>query len=600
MGMSLVKIDAWAVTSNPRTQSESQNAIKVTCLPAAFHRVNLHLLVIFAIIRIRPETLIVASRRLGGTGAGRPVCATLFAPICAGISMSSQPTSAPSTRLLRAAQYLRMSTEHQQYSIANQSAAIALYAAAHNIGIVRSFADEGKSGTTIKRRTGLQELLRTVESGAADFATILVYDVSRWGRFPDADEAAHYEFLCKKAGILVRYCAEQFENDNSTTSNLLKALKRTMAGEYSRELSVKVLAGQRRLVEKGFHMGDAPYGLRRQLLDTSGNRRQTLGTGERKNIQTDRVILIPGPTHEVNVVREIFNLFTEEGKTRTQIFRILNQRNHTGRKWNLCNVSYTLENPAYMGTNAFGRCDPKTGRKRRPREEWAVCEGAFQPIVPPKQFARAQEIIQERRRKFTDDKMLEVLRRLWVRKGTLNSDLIDGADDVPSTSAYYHHFGGITQAYRIIGFHPKRDSSYTIAGHSFSKLKRELLDDLACRIRSQGGTATLQPFPPGSMVINEGITLRIMVSRPRTGPQGNAVWAVNLNQQTTVDILIVARIDPGFRSVFDYYVIPRLAELHGIFHIRARGNAAFVDLYRMDSLQAVIDCLTRTSVPMPA
>ena len=149
----------------------------------------------------------------------------------------------PSSQLDRAAQYLRMSTEHQQYSIANQSAAIALYAAAHNIGIVRAFVDEGKSGTTIKGRKGLQELLRVVESGTADFDQVLVYDVSRWGRFPDTDEAAHYEYLCKRAGITVRYCAEQFENDNSTTSNLLKALKRTMAAEYSRELSVKVSVG---------------------------------------------------------------------------------------------------------------------------------------------------------------------------------------------------------------------------------------------------------------------------------------------------------------------------------------------------------------------
>jgi DNA invertase Pin-like site-specific DNA recombinase len=84
-----------------------------------------------------------------------------------------------------------MSTEHQQYSIANQSAAIALHAAAHDIGIIRSFIDEGKSGTTIKGRRGLQELLRVVESGSADFELVLVYDVSRWGRFADVDEAAH-------------------------------------------------------------------------------------------------------------------------------------------------------------------------------------------------------------------------------------------------------------------------------------------------------------------------------------------------------------------------------------------------------------------------
>ena len=58
---------------------------------------------------------------------------------------------------------------------------------------------------------------RTV-SGRADFTAILVYDVSRWERFQDADESAYYEFLCKEAGITVHYCAEQFENDGSLTS----------------------------------------------------------------------------------------------------------------------------------------------------------------------------------------------------------------------------------------------------------------------------------------------------------------------------------------------------------------------------------------------
>jgi hypothetical protein len=107
------------------------------------------------------------------------------------------------------------------------------------LGIVRSFVDGGKTGVTIKRRRGLQDLLDVVESGMANFRVVIVYDVSRWGRFPDNDESAHYEFVCKRAGISVQYCAEQFENDNSPTSNLLKALKRTMASEYSRELSTQ-------------------------------------------------------------------------------------------------------------------------------------------------------------------------------------------------------------------------------------------------------------------------------------------------------------------------------------------------------------------------
>lgn len=47
------------------------------------------------------------------------------------------------------------------------------------------FRDAGKSGRSIKGRSGLQELLRMVESGTADFQEVLVYDVSRWGRVED-------------------------------------------------------------------------------------------------------------------------------------------------------------------------------------------------------------------------------------------------------------------------------------------------------------------------------------------------------------------------------------------------------------------------------
>ncbi len=94
-----------------------------------------------------------------------------------------EPQKGHAGRPPRAAEYLRMSTEHQQYSTENQADAIRRYAEARGIEIVRTYTDHGKSGVTIHGRDGLQALLRVVESGQADFNTILVYDVSRWGRF---------------------------------------------------------------------------------------------------------------------------------------------------------------------------------------------------------------------------------------------------------------------------------------------------------------------------------------------------------------------------------------------------------------------------------
>src|SRR5271154_441228 len=114
-----------------------------------------------------------------------------------------------------AAAYVRMSTEHQQYSTSNQMDVIRDYAKGNEMEIVKVYSDEGKSGLNIKGRDSLAQMIADVEGGKAEFSHILAYDVSRWGRFQDADESAYYEYICRRAKIDVHYCAEQFENDGS-------------------------------------------------------------------------------------------------------------------------------------------------------------------------------------------------------------------------------------------------------------------------------------------------------------------------------------------------------------------------------------------------
>src|SRR5581483_5179901 len=158
--------------------------------------------------------------------------------------------------------------------------------------VIHIYSDPAKSGLLLKNRTGLRQLLVDVAGGKAPFRAILVYDISRWGRFQDTDESAHYEFLCKKAGIKVAYCAEQFDNDGSMMSSIMKNLKRVMAAEFSRELSVKVHAGQLRLAAIGFRVGGPlSYGLRRELVDENRLSKGYLPAGGQKNLKTDRVVL---------------------------------------------------------------------------------------------------------------------------------------------------------------------------------------------------------------------------------------------------------------------------------------------------------------------
>ena len=133
---------------------------------------------------------------------------------------------------LRAALYVRTATEHPQYSTDTQSEKLHDYASKRGIVIIKTYSDVGKSGLSIFGRTGLQKLLNDVDSGRADFNLILVYDISRWGRFLDPGEGAYYEDICKHAGIQVTYCTEPFGDDSASVSTIVKAIKRSMDDEY--------------------------------------------------------------------------------------------------------------------------------------------------------------------------------------------------------------------------------------------------------------------------------------------------------------------------------------------------------------------------------
>jgi DNA invertase Pin-like site-specific DNA recombinase len=489
-----------------------------------------------------------------------------------------------------------MSTEHQQYSIANQSAAIALYAAAHNLGIVRSFVDGGKTGVTIRHRKGLQDLLRVIESGAADFNEVLVYDVSRWGRFLDTDEGAHYEYLCKRAGIKVRYCAEQFENDNSTTSNLLKALKRTMAAEYSRELSVKVHAGQKRLAAMGFWQGgNAPFGMMRQVVDHAGRPKAILGSGEWKSISTDRVVLVPGPLEAIRTIQLAFDLYTKEAKDRNQIAEILNERKifRGTTPWTITKVRCLLIDPIYKGSYAYCRHDQKFGTfKNLPREKWLVREHAFTGIISDKQWNQASERVRKELKGPIESEMLEGLRRLWKRKGRLNSHLINAARDIPSIVAYSRHFGGINETYKLIGYPLPKDYSFVEAIRLTRRLRRIICDDICEQTRAIGGSAEMLPIA-GTLLLNENVTVKVSVIKGWVRPGLNTIWRLLPGKQSGADIVIVARLKPPAASILDYFVIPAHSLLRGGLCAREKENDAFLELYRFDTLRPFIDCFQR-------
>ncbi len=294
-------------------------------------------------------------------------------------------------------------------------------------------------------------------------------------------------------GITVQYCAEEFDNNGSPVSTIVKGVKRAMAGEYSRELSTKVFAGQGRLIELGFRQGRAPgFGLRCCLIDHGATVKGRLARGEHKSIQTDRMIIVPGPEEEIEIVRWIYRSFTIDGKSEREIAIELNERRiptDLGRPWTRASVHQVLINEKYIGNTVWNRGSFKLKKKhvRNIPDTWLRANGVFEPIVDHAVFEATQAAIRERSIRLSNDELFEILRRLLQRNGYLSGLIIDEADATPSSGAYQSRFGSLLRAYQLVGFTPDRDYRYIEINRERRRIHPEVVAEVVAGIEQAGG-----------------------------------------------------------------------------------------------------------------
>jgi len=460
-----------------------------------------------------------------------------------------------------AAEYLRVSTERQEYSLTCQSERIAKYARENGFEVYHTYCDEAKSGLDIGRRTGLSQLLQDVVGGKQSYRAILVYDVSRWGRFQDPDEAAHYEFLCKAAGVKVHYCAEHFENDGHPASLILKTLKRVMAAEYSRELSEKVFAGMTQVVKSGFRTGAHPgYGFRRMLVSADAIPRQQLSTGERKSIATDRVILVPGPAHEVFWVKEIYRLFISENKTFASIAAGLEQRGAPflpGKRWSDHAVKRILTHPKYNGTAVYNRTTERLCSKSRkvPEPEWIVVPNAFQSLVEPTTFEDAQETLRQRFWHRSNDQVLDQLKSILKTHGRLSTAILRLHGLSPG--GLNHRFGSLIKAYALIGYQTMYKKTAEHRLH-VRKIRSELMEQLVEMFPGRVSVFSWAWRRRNCLRLGNGTNVAVRVCRSIKLVTKGRMWVLQAARNEPCRITLMAGMNPANDALEAFYLTTRL------------------------------------------
>ena len=280
---------------------------------------------------------------------------------------------------MRIAAYCRVSTDKDEQldSLNHQKEFFVEYAKRSDHELVRLYADEGISGTSLKKREEFKRLLRDAELGLFDM--VVVKDISRFAR--NTVDALQSIRKLKSMGICTLFLTANM--DSMGDSEFILTLFSAMAQEESSNLSKRVKWGKKINAEKG-RVPQRIFGYDR--------------------IDNFTLEINPG---EAGIVRKIFSLYNDQGLGCRTISATLNRdrdKTKLGSDWNARGVRRVLVNPIYCGiliNHKYEIEDYLTGRQIRLPEEEQFCHSRpAWAIVTPEAFRKAQEIMASRRTQY--------------------------------------------------------------------------------------------------------------------------------------------------------------------------------------------------------
>jgi site-specific DNA recombinase len=158
--------------------------------------------------------------------------------------------------------YLRVSTTEQAtrggrdegFSLPAQREANSRKASSLDAAIIAEFVDAGESGTSVVRRSGLQEMLAFVREHQVDYC--IVHKLDRLARSRADDVAIH--FALRQAGVTLVSTSENI--DETPSGMLMHGIMSSIAEFYSRNLANEVTKGLVQKASLGGTVTRAPLG----------------------------------------------------------------------------------------------------------------------------------------------------------------------------------------------------------------------------------------------------------------------------------------------------------------------------------------------------
>ena len=269
--------------------------------------------------------------------------------------------------------YCRVSTnkEEQLDSLESQQKFFGDYSKRNGYSLVKIYADEGKSGTKMRNRTQLLKLLSDANKGLFD--VVLIKDVSRLAR----NTLDFLTSIRKLKALGIKVIFVNYDQTSSDSSEFMLTMLSAIAQEESANISKRVKFGKKINAERG-RVPNLVYGYDKI-------------PGDYFNLKINKA--------ESNIVKQIFNMYTEKNMGENKIALELNRKGiKTKRncKWTQTAVSRILANEIYVGKIVNGKEtveDFLTGKRTTlEKENWLVTLKPELKIIDDEVFEKVKKI----------------------------------------------------------------------------------------------------------------------------------------------------------------------------------------------------------------
>jgi hypothetical protein len=225
---------------------------------------------------------------------------------------------------------------------------------------------------------------------------------------------------------------------------------------------------------------------------------------------------------------------------------------------------------------------------------WIRRDTAYEPIVSGDIFSKAQAIIRERGKRFTDEELLDQLRSLMEREGRLSGLLIDEREGLPSSSVYRTRFGSLIRAYQLVGYNAERDYQFIETNRQLRLMHPTIIGSVVERIRQLGGVIT-RDLSSDLLTVNGEFTASLVIARCRYTDTGSHRWLIRLDSGLAPDITVAVHMDADNRAALDYYLLPRI-DMAFEKLLLAEDNGVSLDTYRFETLDFLFGMARRTQI----